>query len=363
MKLYEALQQVIGEYGITVIRERRLAGLLSGLGVLGSAGIRKVMEAFAADGCGKAFGSLQPGESGTDIMVQAESIKEILIRDHGFSRSDTDYAIDSLTYALGLRDMPPDALRSGPPASGEDAAERILRGSVERHALWQHSWDDTETSESCRRAAEGGDSDAQFWLGLAYRYGHGVRQDCREAVRWLLKSADQGDARAQAELGDLCSKGIGVTQDYGEAEKWFQKAAEQGNTDAENNLGFLYIRGLGVRPDYKKAFDWFMKAASHGEPTAVYNIGRMYAEGAGVEADSAEAVKWYRKAADLGNADAQNNLGNMYSEGNGVRRDPGEAFRWYMKAAEQGCAAAEINLGRMYEDGDGVSVSFAKAVK
>lgn len=42
MKLYEALQQVIGEYGITVIRGRRLVGLLSGLGVLGSAGIRKV---------------------------------------------------------------------------------------------------------------------------------------------------------------------------------------------------------------------------------------------------------------------------------------------------------------------------------
>ena len=363
MKLYEALQQVIGEYGITVIRERRLAGLLSGLGVLGSAGIRKVMEAFAADGCGKAFGSLQPGESGTDIMVQAESIKEILIRDHGFSRSDTDYAIDSLTYALGLRDMPPDALRSGPPASGEDAAERILRGSVERHALWQHSWDDTETIESCRRAAEGGDSDAQFWLGLAYRYGHGVRQDCREAVRWLLKAADQGDARAQAELGDLCSKGIGVPQDYSEAVKWFLKAAAKGNTDAENNLGVLYISGLGVEPDYKKAFDWFMKAASHGEPTAAFNIGWMYAGGAGVETDSAEAVRWYRRAADLGNADAQNNLGNMYASGDGVRRDPREAFRWYMKAAEQGCAAAEINLGRMYETGDGVSVSFAKAVK
>ena len=89
MKLYEALQQVIGEYGITVIRGRRLVGLLSGLGVLGSAVIRKVMEAFAADGCGKTFGSLQPGESGSDIMVHAESIKELLIRDHGFSRSDT----------------------------------------------------------------------------------------------------------------------------------------------------------------------------------------------------------------------------------------------------------------------------------
>lgn len=102
--------------------------------------------------------------------------------------------------------MPPDALRSEPPASGEDAAERILSGSGERHALWRHSWDDTEKIESRRSAAEGGDSDAQFWLGLAYRYGYVVRQDCREAVRWLLKAADQGDARAQAELGDLARR-------------------------------------------------------------------------------------------------------------------------------------------------------------
>ena len=92
MKLYEALQQLIGEYGITVIRERRLVGLLAGLGVLGFSGIREVMEAFAADGCGKALGIRQPGESVSDILARAESIKEILTRDHGLSKSDTDYA-------------------------------------------------------------------------------------------------------------------------------------------------------------------------------------------------------------------------------------------------------------------------------
>ena len=32
MKLYDALRQLLGEYGKSVIREKRLAGLLSDLG-------------------------------------------------------------------------------------------------------------------------------------------------------------------------------------------------------------------------------------------------------------------------------------------------------------------------------------------
>ena len=38
-------------------------------------------------------------------------------------------------------------------------------------------------------------------LGHCYRSGNGVTQDLAEAVRWYQKAADQGDADAQFALG------------------------------------------------------------------------------------------------------------------------------------------------------------------
>jgi TPR repeat protein len=47
-----------------------------------------------------------------------------------------------------------------------------------------------------RLAADQGNADAQFYLGLLYDNGKGVPQDYAEAVKWLRKAADQGLADA-----------------------------------------------------------------------------------------------------------------------------------------------------------------------
>ena len=49
--------------------------------------------------------------------------------------------------------------------------------------------------------AEQGDADAQNKLAGAFLYGHGVRRDEAEAVRWWRKAADQGYAEARFSLG------------------------------------------------------------------------------------------------------------------------------------------------------------------
>ena len=53
-----------------------------------------------------------------------------------------------------------------------------------------------------------------------------------EAVKWYRIAAEQGDADAQFNLGLLYNNGDGVTQNYTEAAKWYHKAAEQGDYDA-----------------------------------------------------------------------------------------------------------------------------------
>ncbi len=90
-----------------------------------------------------------------------------------------------------------------------------------------------------RLAAEQGDAQAQFQLGVMYDEGQGVAQDFREAVPWYRRAAEQGHALAQNNLGVVYGKGQGVTQDYVIAHKWTNLASAQGYENAIKNLGFL----------------------------------------------------------------------------------------------------------------------------
>lgn len=47
-----------------------------------------------------------------------------------------------------------------------------------------------------RAAAEQGDAQAQFALGLSYFFGQGAEQSYPEAAKWYRKAAEQGLAKA-----------------------------------------------------------------------------------------------------------------------------------------------------------------------
>ena len=57
-----------------------------------------------------------------------------------------------------------------------------------------------------RKAAEQGNADAQFNLGLMYFEGEEVSQDDAEAVEWWRKAAEQGLAAAQSILDKIKDK-------------------------------------------------------------------------------------------------------------------------------------------------------------
>ena len=67
-----------------------------------------------------------------------------------------------------------------------------------------------------------------------------------ELVDSLKAAAEQGDADAQFNLGLMYDAGEGVPQNYTEAARWFRMAAEQGFADAQLNLGYMYDTGRGV---------------------------------------------------------------------------------------------------------------------
>lgn len=90
-----------------------------------------------------------------------------------------------------------------------------------------------------------------------------------------MAAAQQGDVNAPFELGVSYFRGIGVTQDYLKALDWFNKADAQGHARAKTyiassyyELGVMYAEGKRVPENEEKAIEWFTKAAKNGNKDA-----------------------------------------------------------------------------------------------
>jgi len=120
-----------------------------------------------------------------------------------------------------------------------------------------------------------------------------LSKDYARAVQSFRKAAEDGNADAQFNLGVMYSKGRGVEQDFARAAHWYRKAAEQEDVPAQSMMGFMHLKGQGVPQDYQQALFWYLRAAGHGYAVAQHNLGVMYAKGQGVPQDYQQAVSWY----------------------------------------------------------------------
>ena len=211
------------------------------------------------------------------------------------------------------------------------------------------------------RAAEQGNANAQYRLGLLYWDGKGVEQNYSEAVRWFTEAAKQNHAEALNCLGVFAENGYGMERDDRQAAEWYTQSAEQGNTEAQYRLGLLYLDGRGVEQNDGEAVSWFEKAAEQNHPEAMKYLGICAENGTGTEQDAGRAAEWYTRSAAQENADAQYRLGLLYLDGRGVEQNDGEAVSRFEKAAERNHPEAEYELGMMYEKGRFVRQDFQQA--
>ena len=208
-----------------------------------------------------------------------------------------------------------------------------------------------------RRAAEMGDPQGMYKLGVCYDFGKGgLKKDDVKAVEWYKKAAEAGNARAMYNLARayVYHQG-GLTKDESKFVEWCKKAAEAGDAAAMSELAACYEYGLEtlLKEDKDKAVEWYKKAAEAGNATVMCNLGSAYADGGeGLKKDDVQAVVWWRKAAESGNATAMCKLGYAYGCGQGgLKKDDAKAVEWYQKAAEAGGARAMCDLGSAYADG------------
>jgi TPR repeat protein len=70
-----------------------------------------------------------------------------------------------------------------------------------------------------------------------YETGQGVAQDYKQALYWYTKAAEQGDSMAQYSLGRIYEAGgQGVAIDYVAAYKWWSIAAFNGEDRAGRSI-------------------------------------------------------------------------------------------------------------------------------
>ena len=111
------------------------------------------------------------------------------------------------------------------------------------------------------------------YIGGAFQ---GVAQNYAEAVKWYHSAAEQGEPQAQFNMGVFYEQGRVVPQNFEMAVKWYLLAAEQECAPAQCNLGLCYGTGRGVEKNEQEAIKWFIRAARQGDKTAQYNLGLYY---------------------------------------------------------------------------------------
>ena len=245
-------------------------------------------------------------------------------------------------------------------------------------------------------AAEAGDVEAQFDLGIEYIWGswavdkNSYEHNEEGARKWFRMAAVQGHAQAQYELGSLYSEHqwCSLPPDPEECFKWTRLAANQGETEALSKLGRMFTLGTdGAPQNFVEAARHFRLAAEQGDIGSMDQLGRMYAHGRpGLPQNDDEAANWYSLEADSGlhspffstgpeeplkryqllaargYSESQYELGVRYEEGLGVERDFAEAAKWYRLSAEQGNALAQFKLGLMHAEGKGMPQDDDRAV-
>ncbi|MCM1092335.1 MAG: hypothetical protein NC421_00090 [Lachnospiraceae bacterium] len=289
-----------------------------------------------------------------------------------------------------------------------------------------NDFDDPEVArqavEAINPAAEQGNAQAQYWLGMYYYTFY-----CEDSTRflpWMEKAAEADNMKAIKFLADyyrfICDD-MEPEQRKPLGQKWLyrmidvlKRKADKGVVSAVKSLMNIYVHD---RPDdmtenegrdaalmwYERLIYILRTKAEKGTAkdkknladTLFYELGvpeeivsylpdrtdeatRLYEEISAEKKDGAsyvdlaqtyssegneeKAFECYVKAAEMGYTDAYYNVAAAYLDGKGVERDFDKAFEWFQKAADSGDAYAKLKLAECYKRGAGCERDYAAAM-
>ena len=178
-----------------------------------------------------------------------------------------------------------------------DAADILQQESIDIGSLKNMEYDFAHW----KKAAEEGDADGFYYMGVYYGTGDVVSQDYPTAVAYFEKAAEKGHLDAIFQLGVFHMFGFGVKKDIHKALKYFELAAGNGHCEAAAWAGQIYEYGTdGIKVNHKKAFDLYMIAAEQDNEEAMWYVIQGYLLGQGTKKDYTKAWEWVEKAEKLG---------------------------------------------------------------
>ncbi|MFZ6753117.1 tetratricopeptide repeat protein [Undibacterium sp. Dicai25W] len=130
-----------------------------------------------------------------------------------------------------------------------------------------------EAANWLKKAAEGGDSDAQFNYAEAnYKSRLGLKQNYPEAWKWYEAASVKKNDKATFMLSRMSKYGEGVPKNIEQSAHWLQVASEQGNAQAMFLLSNAYADGDGVKKDPTLAHHWLELSAEGDFPAAIQTL-------------------------------------------------------------------------------------------
>lgn len=240
------------------------------------------------------------------------------------------------------------------------AADQYNRGFAQyvlAVALFYGNGVDKNVQESysyCFKAANNGDSRAEFWLGKDFLIAeeYPLEKNVDLGIRLIKRAADKFEMNARYFLGCLYFDGEFVEKDTDLAESYLLSAKYFGIPGAYSFLGQLNFE----RGDYTTARDYFETAyKEHGLLIRAESLVRIYKNGLGMDADIPKAIALIEAMIDNGTSNIEDVefIADCYYEGNGVCKDIDQAVRYYSAIADNnpavrfklGCIAAEGSSG------------------
>ena len=138
--------------------------------------------------------------------------------------------------------------------------------------------------------------------------------DLQEAYYRYKKAAELGNKDGMYNLGLYYLNGIYVEQDDKMALLWLEQAAEKGHSDAANDIGVYYHNSKNLRGKHFKAIKWYKRGAELGNKYSQCNLGWHYEYGMGCEVDLSLAKKYYELSVEQGFEDAIKYLKRLNSK-------------------------------------------------
>ena len=340
MKLHEALRKTILEYGTAVLEERSLVSLLEGDGAFGDCpDMLPVMEAIFTRKYGHELSIRSSEPERTDLSLYLDYLGKSLVKALGFTEKQADYAVYSVSFALGLCPDAPDPIDitagqqdpfeesaedSGEPewqmVGPDDAPPQDEKVSPEHDSAPEQAGPDVPSpeAESPRDEPPASQSDAP---------SEGAPTDAAEECHYPDDTPSDSSEGAEPQDSEKTPEPPLTPESAepsGEPENPLETGPSPGeplaapespsfrDEDAELYArGEMYCYGRGERQDYAEAVRWYLKAAAHGSTDAEYSLGHMYSCGQGVQRDNEKALEWFRRAAAHGSADARRRIQNI----------------------------------------------------